>query len=365
MDFLRRGEVLVEEGGEDGLKDETHALVGHVREGDEVEVTEESVGDGVPPAPWGAHGPDELDVLQRLEHARGLAVVPPLVVHPLPQNLDGGLSEVLLPLRHIHVVYADHVLLAGGRAEHTLAPLVHLRVNQVLSLVGGRPRGESDKERDELLFHVVAQLILHSQRLARARVAHAEHVATGAAKAVDQVGVADRVRGGHDDLVEGFVWVHLERGYGFHPRHPLHVSVVVAELVHGAVCRRHDLVVDKGKSRFLKGLAEVRVEARTAHHVARAAHGPSDGEDELGHEHFAKVVDLLRGKSLFVLRPLVLHQQRVHDLEEAKAEVGVDGGHGLLEPLPHEVDCLRHHGVEELAHLLGVWSYIVVQGLHP
>ena len=43
-----------------------------------------------------------------------------LVVHPLAQQLNRGLSKVLLPLWHIQVVHKDDILLASWRAKDAL-----------------------------------------------------------------------------------------------------------------------------------------------------------------------------------------------------------------------------------------------------
>jgi hypothetical protein len=57
---------------------------------------------------------------------------PAPVVHPLAQQLNGRLREVLFALGHVEVVHEHHVALARGRPEHALAPLVHLGVQDVL-----------------------------------------------------------------------------------------------------------------------------------------------------------------------------------------------------------------------------------------
>lgn len=52
---------------EDGGEDAHLADVLHLSEGQVVEVTHESRGDGVPASPWGAHGTHKVDVYQVLE----------------------------------------------------------------------------------------------------------------------------------------------------------------------------------------------------------------------------------------------------------------------------------------------------------
>ena len=75
--------------------------------------------DGVPPSPRGAHGTHECDVHQFPEGADGLAVVPAPVVHPLPDELDGGLGPVHLQGWHVQVVDEEHKAFAQGGTEDT------------------------------------------------------------------------------------------------------------------------------------------------------------------------------------------------------------------------------------------------------
>ena len=51
----------------------------------------------------------------------GLPVIPALVVHPLPQQLDGRLCPIHLHGRHVEVVNEEDKVLAQRRTKHTLA----------------------------------------------------------------------------------------------------------------------------------------------------------------------------------------------------------------------------------------------------
>jgi len=58
------------------------------------------------------------------------------VIKKLSQQLDGRLSSVGFPYRHVQIVDKHDHLLADRRPENALAPLVQFRHDDVLRLVG-------------------------------------------------------------------------------------------------------------------------------------------------------------------------------------------------------------------------------------
>ena len=71
-------EVLVCKRAQDGREDAAAAFIGHVSHGQQVEVAQQAVGDGVTPAPWGPHGRHKLGVNDLLEGAWWPPFIPSL-----------------------------------------------------------------------------------------------------------------------------------------------------------------------------------------------------------------------------------------------------------------------------------------------
>ena len=129
-----------------------------------------------------AHGGDKSEIDESSEQ-QILAIVPAPLVEPLAQQLNGRLCAVLLALGHVQVVYVDDEPLACGRAEYTLAPLVHLRIQQILRHVRTCVRRECESQRDDvgsngapLHFGCAHEVLVDVDSLARTRVTHHEHV---------------------------------------------------------------------------------------------------------------------------------------------------------------------------------------------
>ena len=91
-------------------------------------MAEHAVTHGVAPAPGGSHASDQDHILQSPKRTRRVALVPPAVVHPLPQQLDGRLRKVFLPHGHVEIVDEYRVFFTHRRPEHAFPPFVHLRV---------------------------------------------------------------------------------------------------------------------------------------------------------------------------------------------------------------------------------------------
>lgn len=58
-----------------------------------------------------------------LGHTDLFPVVPALVVHPLPQQLDGWLSTIFLQCGHVQVINKKYEVPPNWRSEHTLPPV--------------------------------------------------------------------------------------------------------------------------------------------------------------------------------------------------------------------------------------------------
>ena len=166
---LSLGQKPVHDGHED-------ARQGLVREGhkvEHIEVPDVPLRDEGAPAPRGPHGGDELDVNELAVHVL-VPVVPPRVVHPLPQDLDGGLRAVRLLGGHVEVVHHDVVhLLRQGLALRLrlLEPRLeqrelvqHLLEHRLLLLEHLRACREGVRRRLELSLlgrHVLGDLVVY------------------------------------------------------------------------------------------------------------------------------------------------------------------------------------------------------------
>jgi len=88
-------------------------------------------GDEMPLKPWRdvmsadrrTHRAHQLDVYE-LDRYHVLPIVPSPVIEPLTQKFDGRLRAKLFLLRHRHVVYEDHPVLAGRRTIQTLLEII-------------------------------------------------------------------------------------------------------------------------------------------------------------------------------------------------------------------------------------------------
>lgn len=64
--------------------------------------------DVIPPSTRGPHGRDKQHV-HDVQPGSVLLVVPVLMINPLPQQLDWGLSSINLLCRHVQVIYGSEV----------------------------------------------------------------------------------------------------------------------------------------------------------------------------------------------------------------------------------------------------------------
>ena len=84
------------------------------------EVLEQAWTDGVPAAPWRTAGGDDGDVKDVLP-VELLHVVEAAEVHELSEELERGLSTVLLGRRHVQVV-DEHQHLSATHVNHGQSP---------------------------------------------------------------------------------------------------------------------------------------------------------------------------------------------------------------------------------------------------
>mmetsp|Transcript_1739 Transcript_1739/g.3716 ORF Transcript_1739/g.3716 Transcript_1739/m.3716 type:complete len:345 (-) Transcript_1739:6171-7205(-) len=203
------GVVLVKGVLHDGREDPCHHLVVKLRDADHVEPAEKAGGDKRPPSSRRTHSRHVHHVFD-LHEALLFQVVPAMMIHVLPQDLDRGLSPVRLLLGHVEVIDEGDAHFADGGAQHSLPPLVKLRLDDLLRLVGGGLGGEAERDDVELVrVQSVEQVVVDVDGLAGPRgpaqqESHAVQVVGEAAvlaAGVEQVGVAGGVDGGDDDLV--------------------------------------------------------------------------------------------------------------------------------------------------------------------
>eukprot|EP00982_Pelagococcus_subviridis_P013775 31278-Pelagococcus_subviridis.AAC.10 len=182
------------------------------------------------------------------------------------------------------------------------------------------------------------KLIHDVERLPRAGVADAEHVFIRQEKLVDDVRVPNRIRGGDDDLREGRVRVRDVLRNRSHPLHPLELVLVEAVLVHrgGALVARGHVLDEVALLRFL---THKRLQPRPPRPRHGRARGPDHAEDPQRQRGFLRRGNLLARQRLLVqvLVPLVLLQERRHDVEHAAHEARVHGDHRLLQVFAHEM----------------------------
>mmetsp|Transcript_53894 Transcript_53894/g.129885 ORF Transcript_53894/g.129885 Transcript_53894/m.129885 type:complete len:508 (+) Transcript_53894:1582-3105(+) len=200
----RRPDALVERPQEvvqDGAEDEGHRLIVHLCVVDHVEVAEETGRHRVASAAGRTKGRQQDAVDDTPEHTL-LAVIPALVIAPLPQQLDRRLRKVLLALRHVQVVNEDDVLAASDRTIDTTSTLLQLAVDGVLGLVRTGLRRERDGHRDELGWHLRRQQLVQVHGLTRTRRPTHQDVLVIHQEQLCEVLVPNRVLRGDDQLCE-------------------------------------------------------------------------------------------------------------------------------------------------------------------
>ena len=280
-------------------------------------VTEVPVGHVVAASTRRAHRGDELHVHEVTE--RQLApVVPPGVVHELPQQFDRGLSSVLLNLRHVQIVDEYHHLFSRGWAECTLLALGQLTVHDVLGHVRGRLRGEvHERVAVQLAVDAVGDVPLDVRRLAGARGSDEAEILSVRHQRVDEKRVPDGIHGWHDDGRVRGIFADRDVFRQVHPSSPRPGWFIEAKVVNRLGVRlgprRKRLALDltlalqpRGHPRhqFLRDvveheLSEVRVKLGPAFFVDAGADGPHEREqkeriDPHGYQRFFHRRNLIR-----------------------------------------------------------------------
>ena len=140
-----------------------------------IEVAQEAVGDNLTTAPGRPHSSQEQNVDDCVFLGR-FAVIPSLVVHPLAQYFNRGLCKVHFTQRHVHVIDEKHVLFACRRSIDAFAPLVHLAIDDILSLVRGG-LGRKHQEKWRVIFrHSIHDFHLHGKSLSSTSGSNAKHM---------------------------------------------------------------------------------------------------------------------------------------------------------------------------------------------
>mmetsp|Transcript_1957 Transcript_1957/g.4404 ORF Transcript_1957/g.4404 Transcript_1957/m.4404 type:complete len:492 (+) Transcript_1957:1679-3154(+) len=148
---------------EDGEEDDEENGAGGRGDGEHREVPEEPVSHYVASSSRGPTGCDQNHVddvvpveLLPVVKASKRTVVLQRVCH-LPQQLDRGLSPVLLPCRHVDVINEADELLVHRRPHHSLPLLLETKFQHLLRARARRLRGEVDGEGDQISFHLPPQ----------------------------------------------------------------------------------------------------------------------------------------------------------------------------------------------------------------
>lgn len=93
---------------------------------------------------------------------RRVDVIPPLVVHPLPEQLYGGLCSKFLLLWHIKVIDEDYCILAERWPVDALSLFLHVSVDDTLGLIGsGLGREGKTYISAVLVFELGCHLVEH------------------------------------------------------------------------------------------------------------------------------------------------------------------------------------------------------------
>mmetsp|Transcript_7017 Transcript_7017/g.9948 ORF Transcript_7017/g.9948 Transcript_7017/m.9948 type:complete len:220 (-) Transcript_7017:2615-3274(-) len=201
-------------------------------------MSQESRSDLLPTASWRTHRGDECQVNQ-LAEAQILAIIPPRLVEPLPEEFDRWLSAVLLSLGHVQVVHINVELLARSRTKHAFSSFVHLRVEKVLCHVRTGIRRERHSDGDHIrpndfAVHLSSshQILIDIDCFPRSCSSHHQDMLVIGEQQIQQIRVTHRVVGGYDNLGEGKLGVDLELVDDIHPLDPLLCLNQKHEIVH-------------------------------------------------------------------------------------------------------------------------------------
>ena len=85
-------EVFGDEGVQNGAENAAAALIRHLSQGQQVEVAQQTVSDGVTATPWGSHGCHKLSVNDLLEGTGR----PPLIPALQPKHTSSGFAKFVV-----------------------------------------------------------------------------------------------------------------------------------------------------------------------------------------------------------------------------------------------------------------------------
>mmetsp|Transcript_11631 Transcript_11631/g.49673 ORF Transcript_11631/g.49673 Transcript_11631/m.49673 type:complete len:368 (-) Transcript_11631:7099-8202(-) len=281
----------------------------------------------------GVHARHVLRVFDLLQNDLVL-VVPAVVVHELPRELDGRLRVVLVHERHVHVVEEVHELFRTRRAETHAGFLLqrllddHLQRRRVHEVVHVHRR-----ERPRLAVQVF-QGLLHERRLARARVAHEHAVVLVRDEPVEEETQARALDRWDEDVGESFAGVVPKRVDAIRPGRHLPRRVVHVVVEHQAAFgEEHVLPLRKPP------LAELRAVVHRLVHEHRAAQRPHRRVDKLHLDDF-----LFRGRRA---AHLLARDEPLQDLAHRARDVHGHQRHDRAEVPAAVLERLFHVPVEE------------------
>mmetsp|Transcript_1732 Transcript_1732/g.3680 ORF Transcript_1732/g.3680 Transcript_1732/m.3680 type:complete len:522 (-) Transcript_1732:230-1795(-) len=323
------GRELLHEPVEDGAENPAHALLVDRGHADDVVPPRVPARDVRSAASGQPHAGDE-DQVDDSPPLDLLPIPPASPVHPLPQDLDGGLSPVGLLGRHVEVVNEDHELLPQGGAKHSLPPLVDLPVDDVLRLVCLGLRREVHEVGYESLPHPPHEPVFHHHRLARPRVPDEQAVVVVLQQRRHDMHVPYCVHGRHQDVLELSPCRDRVVGDRLQPSHPPPLVRIEAPVVHGALVWQrsaHLRRVGGGEER-----AERLTHRRPPLEVRAAAYRPDERENKPSVHALRRVP---RPDPAGLLGVVEGREHALEELEETHHQLRVLGQHRLL-ALPAE-----------------------------
>jgi hypothetical protein len=222
-----------------GVEDVFNGVLIQLSVGQQVEVSNDSVGDEGSTTTWGTHSSNDDQILDFHEFEL-LSVIPSKVIKVLSKDLHRGLSTILFLLGHVEIIDKENALLASRRAIDTLSPLLKLSIDGILGLVGGCLSREGD----------VNTLILLRKPSLEKGVAIEGFTSTDRARAHDVLLVGDQslhevehsgvIIGGDDDVTETVALIDLEVLVELAPRLEFVLLLIIVEVVHLPIFREFD-----------------------------------------------------------------------------------------------------------------------------
>jgi len=278
----------------------------------------------------GTHSRDEDNILNPLV-VEFLAIIPALVIKPLADQLDRGLSTVLLLLGHVQIINKDTVFLARRRAEDTFTPLLKFLIKSILHLVSASLSRESQRNGLVVFTHLSVQHVLNVDSFTCTSGTGGKNVLSiGNKKFLNELH-SDGVKGGHNDFGVDSLGVNLKWLDNFSPDLPFFGFLVEAVIVTTAIVREFELVV------FAHDFTQLLVEFDATISSCGATGGPDSGEDKECFDHAFKIFNLFDSQFL-ELSVKVRVNETVQHTHERSSNVIVNGSYRLVKVLTHEIN---------------------------